>query len=114
MAVPQLTVCEMAPFSEWADRCLSEVERIALTDFVAAFPTAGDLVPNSGGVRKLRWRLAGRGKRGGARVIYFFGGVHIPLFLVMAYDKLRKADLTSAELKQMRELTAQLKRMARV
>jgi hypothetical protein len=114
MPAPQMTVCEMTPFSEWADRHLSETSRASLTDFLAAFPTAGDLVPHSGGVRKLRWRLTSRGKRGGARVVYFFGGNAMPLFLIMAYDKLRKVDLTSDELKRMRELTAQLKRMARI
>ena len=55
-------------------------------------PVAGDLIPGTGGVRKLRWGLDGRGKRGGARVIYFHHGAAMPLFALTAYAKNERAD----------------------
>ncbi len=51
----------------------------------------------TGGVRKLRWALAGRGKRGGARVIYFFHSPTMPLFLLTAFAKHERADLSQSE-----------------
>jgi hypothetical protein len=50
-------------------------------------PSVGDLIPETGGVRKIRWRRAGAGKRGGARVIYFYHDADRPLYLLMVYAK---------------------------
>lgn len=51
---------------------MSPDERALLVDFLAYNPRSGDLMQGTGGLRKVRWRLEGRGKRGGARVIYFY------------------------------------------
>ena len=48
---------------------MTDEERALLVDYLAYNPTSGDLIPGTGGVRKLRWGLPGRGKRGGARVV---------------------------------------------
>ena len=61
-------------------------------------------------MRKLRWGLAGRGKRGGARVIYFYHSPRIPLFSLTAFAKGRQTDLAQAERNNLRALTAPLKR----
>jgi hypothetical protein len=61
-------------------------------------------MPETGGVRKIRWATAGRGKRGGARVIYYFHNERLPLFLLAAYGKNEKADLSKAERKAMKRL----------
>jgi hypothetical protein len=58
---------------------------------------AGDLIAGTGGVRKLRWAVVGRGKRGGARVIYFVHSERLPLFLLTAYAKNVRADLSDKE-----------------
>lgn len=76
---------------------MPESDRARLVEFIAANPEAGDLVPQTGGIRKLRWALAGGGKRGGARVIYFFHNESFPVFLLAAYGKNEKANLTKAE-----------------
>lgn len=60
-------------------------------------PEAGDIVPESGGIRKVRWAAQGRGKRGGFRVIYYFHSETFPLFLLTVYAKNQRANLTKAE-----------------
>jgi len=76
-----------------------------LVDYLAHNPTAGELVPGTGGVRKLRWALEGRGKRGGARVIYFYHSADIPLFALTAYAKNERADLSHKDRNDFRRLT---------
>jgi putative transcriptional regulator len=58
-----------------------EAERAAFVDFIAQNPDAGDVIPETGGVRKIRWARAGTGKRGGARVVYFYHDRGRPLYL---------------------------------
>jgi hypothetical protein len=89
-----------------ATRCLlDDAERAALVDYLAYNPLAGDLIPTTGGVRKLRWRLEGRGKRGGARVIYYYHDAAMPLFLLTAYAKNVRDDLSHTERNTFRQLT---------
>ncbi|MDP1964711.1 MAG: type II toxin-antitoxin system RelE/ParE family toxin [Reyranella sp.] len=77
-------------------------------DYLAYNPTAGDLITGTGGVRKLRWRLEGRGKRGGARVIYFHDAAGMPLFALTAFAKNERADLSQQDRNDFRQLTALL------
>ncbi len=60
-------------------------------------PESGDLIPNTGGPRKLRWASGAQGKRGGVRVVYYFGADDMPLILFALYKKGRKDDLTEKE-----------------
>ncbi len=73
---------------------MSEAERAAIVDFFAAHPQAGDLIPGAGGLRKVRIPLAGRGKRGGARVISYVVNSR-GVYLLLAYAKNDQGDLTS-------------------
>jgi hypothetical protein len=75
----------------------SRNERAAIVNRVAVDPRCGVVIPGSGGIRKLRFGFGGRGKRGGARVIYLFGGDDVPVFLLAAFAKNEKADLTATE-----------------
>ena len=69
-------------------------------------PDAGSIIPGSGGLRKLRWRLPGRGKRGGARIIYYWKRAPGRLFLQFLYAKNVRSDLSRAQLRVLRELIA--------
>ena len=90
-------VVETPPYLADADRLFTAEERAAIVDRVAIDPRCGVVIPGSGGIRKLRFGFGGRGKRGGARVIYLFGGDDVPVFLLAAFAKNEKADLTAAE-----------------
>jgi len=67
-----VAVIETDQFLATTRKLMSEEERARLVDYLASNPEPGDLIPGTGGVRKLRWALQGRGKRGGARAIYYF------------------------------------------
>jgi hypothetical protein len=108
MAATPMTVVETAEFLRQAKSLLSGLERAELVVFVGANPEAGEIMPKTGGVRKIRWALAGAGKRGGARVIYYYHNESLPIFLLSAYAKNRKANLTKAERSAMKRLVPAL------
>jgi hypothetical protein len=90
-------VVETPPYLADANRLFTTEERAAIVDQVAIDPRCGLVIPGSGGIRKLRFGFGGRGKRGGARVVYLFGGDDVPVFLLAAFAKNEKADLTAAQ-----------------
>jgi hypothetical protein len=89
-----------------AEAVWDDAEREAFIDFIAHNPEAGDVIPETGGVRKIRWSRAGSGKRGGTRVIYFYHDVGRPLYLLMVYAKARQENLTPDEKRAVRKLAA--------
>jgi hypothetical protein len=70
-------------------------------------PDAGDLIPRSGGLRKIRVGVAGRGKRGGARVIYYWVTARSQIYLLLAYAKNAQEDLSEQQLRTLRALVKQ-------
>ena len=104
-----VSVVETPEFLTATRRIMDDEERAVLIDYLAYNPGAGDLIRGTGGVRKLRWGLTGRGKRGGARVIYFYHSPEIPLFALTAFAKGRRTDLAQAERNGLRELTTRLR-----
>lgn len=64
---------------------------------IAANPDSGDVIPGLGGVRKIRFGMAGRGKRGGGRAIYFVVWVNDTAYLLLAYSKADQTDLSAAQ-----------------
>jgi mRNA-degrading endonuclease RelE of RelBE toxin-antitoxin system len=67
-------------------------------------PAAGDIIKGSGGLRKIRWRSAARGKRGGIRIIYYWYTSEKEIYLLLAYGKNEKEDLSAKELKILKNL----------
>jgi hypothetical protein len=103
-----VSVVETPEFLAATQRIMDEEERGALVDYLARNPLAGDLIPGTGGVRKLRWALEGRGKRGGARVVYYCHNDAMPIFALTVYAKNERADLSQADRNDFRRLTAVL------
>ncbi|MCA3564013.1 MAG: type II toxin-antitoxin system RelE/ParE family toxin [Methylocystis sp.] len=87
---------------------LSDDERLALVDFIAAHPDAGDEIPGSGGARKLRLAGRGKGKSGGYRVITFYSGDGVPVFLLNVFSKGERANLSKAEVNALRVILGQI------
>lgn len=112
MRMRPITVAETALFMRQAGDVWTEEERLAFVDFIARNPEAGDLIPETGGVRKVRWSRQGSGKRGGVRVIYFYHRADRPLYLLMVYAKARREDLSPEAKRAVQALAARLKRAA--
>jgi hypothetical protein len=110
MPAPRITVAETPLFLRQAADVWDEDEHVEFVNFIAADPEAGDVIPDSGGVRKVRWRRSGTGKRGGVRVIYFYHDGSRPLYLLLVYAKASREDLSPAEKQIVRKLAAILKR----
>ena len=100
------TVVEMPEFIRCAKKLnLSDEEREQIIDMIASTPDAGDEISGTGGMRKLRVAGKGKGKSGGYRVITFFTGPDIPVFLITMYEKSQKENITDAEKKIMKTLS---------
>ena len=102
------TVVETPEYRRRVGRLLNEQQRKRLIDYLATTPDAGDVMPQTGGVRKFRWAAGGKGKSGGVRVITFYSGPPVPVFLLTVFGKGEKANLTKGERNQLRDLVRAL------
>ncbi len=97
---------ELPIFIRCAEALFEDDQLAQLQYMLLENPKAGDLIPGGRGLRKLRIPLTGRGKRGGARVIYYHWVSESRCYLVYAYAKNRSADLTKDQLKRLADLMA--------
>ncbi len=104
-----ITVAETPLFARQADDVWDNDERAEFVNFIAGNPEAGDVIPETGGVRKVRWGRSGGGKRGGVRVIYYYRDASLPVYLLLVYAKARREDLTPEEKRMVRKLATILK-----
>ncbi len=88
---------------------LTEGELDDALDTIARNPECGDLIPGTGGVRKLRIAAGGRGKRGGARMIFWYFDEENPIYLLTVFAKNERSDLSAAERNALKKLTAAMK-----
>ena len=102
------SIVETVPYLADAERLFGNDDRAAIVDMLAADPQFGVVIPGTGGVRKIRVAASGRGKRGGARVIYLFGGDDVPIFLLAVFAKNEKADVNQAERNELKKMSAAL------
>jgi hypothetical protein len=94
---------ETSIFTRLVYSYLTEDEYVGLQTYMFKFPEAGNVVPGSGGVRKLRWSLAGRGKRGGLRVIYYFKKQEDEIWMLTIYAKSQLDNIPAHILRQIAE-----------
>ena len=97
-----LTVVETTLFQRQWPHYWTEEERGAFAAYIAEHPSAGDVVPDSGGIRKVRWGRAGSGKSGGVRVIYFTRNAEGELVLLTLYAKAKTDNIAGQKLKEIR------------
>ena len=87
---------------------LLEDERRAIVNYVAQYPHSGDEMKGTGGARKIRFAGRGKGKSGGYRVVTFFAGNDIPVFLLSIFSKGEKANLSQAERNELKQILGSL------
>lgn len=109
MAYTYYALVETPTFTKSVTRLLSEDDYLELQHFLAERPEVGVIIRGSGGLRKLRWKRRGQGKRGGVRVIYYLLRPAGVILLLALYAKNDRADLTAAQLGALREYVATLK-----
>jgi hypothetical protein len=95
------TVAETAIFQRYAEEVWSQAERERFISFIAVSPEAGDIIPGSGGCRKVRWSTAGSGKQGGARVVYFLAPDGV-VWLLIVYKKAKFDNLPTSFLTELK------------
>jgi hypothetical protein len=106
------TVVETSAFTRRAEKLLSAEEYEDLIAYLSRYRAAGDEIPGTGGVRKLRFAAFGRGKSGGVRAIYYFYDESTPLYAIFLYGKNEQTDLTSAQKKEVTAFAATIKSAA--
>ncbi len=94
---------ETSVFTRRVTTLLRDDEYAALQQVFVENPKAGDLIPGSGGLRKLRWGLEGRGKRGGARVIYYYVFSREQFYMLLIYGKNEQDDLSAEQLRALKK-----------
>jgi len=108
MSRPLHTVVETPEFQRRLRRLLTTDECHSLIDYLAAHPDAGDVMPGTGGARKLRWAGQGKGKSGGVRVVTFFSGPPVPVFVLTVFGKGEKINLSKPEQNALRKVLGEL------
>ena len=105
----EMIFVELTPFAAFRAAFWSDDDLRSLQNFLMLSPEAGDVIPGGSGLRKLRWSAQGRGKRGGARVIYYR---HLPrdcIYLIHAFAKSEQSDLTRDQIRILAHLMKDLK-----
>jgi len=95
---------ETPTFTRWIRKLLDDSEYAKLQFALVLRPDWGKVIPGSGGLRKLRWAGSRRGKRGGLRIIYYWQTADDHIWLLVAYPKSERDDLSHDEIKQLKRL----------
>lgn len=99
-----MVIIETSVFTKQVQALLTAEEYQHLQTELVRRPEVGVVIPGSGGLRKVRWSMPGRGKRGGTRVIYYWAVKQDQLLMLLMYPKNVQDDLTPAQLKLLRQL----------
>ena len=93
-----MVIIETTVFTKKITSLLNDEEYRVLQNVLVEMPGSGDIIQGSGGIRKIRWSASGRGKRGGARIIYYWATNHDQIFMLYAYQKNERDDLSNDQL----------------
>ncbi len=99
-----MVIVETSFFTRQVQALMSNEDYRRLQTFLILRPDLGDLIPGSGGLRKVRWGATGRGKRGGVRVIYYWAIRQDRILMLFLYAKNEQDDLTPDQLKLLRKI----------
>ena len=105
----RMVIIETAVFTRLIRDLMDDDNYRQLQAALVQQPDAGDLIPGSGGLRKVRWKLEGKGKRGGVRIIYYWMTADDQLWMLYGYAKASQEDLTKAQQKALREVVERWK-----
>lgn len=98
-----IAIIELPSFNKKAAILFRTKELDELKKYLMIHPDKGDIIPSTGGIRKMRWTSGDKGKRGGARVIYFYYIYGSEIFLMTCYSKKDQEDISPSEKKQLRK-----------
>ena len=99
-----MVIIETSVFSRLIQELMSDDEYLQLQEALVTRPGSGDLIKGSGGLRKVRWRLEGSGKRGGVRVIYYWGTKDDQIRMLDVYRKSKQTDLTPEQIETLKAI----------
>ena len=106
---PEITVLQLPKFKAEATELIGVAGIEGVAVYLIDHPDAGNVIPGAGGARKLRWAAKGKGKRGGARVVYLYVVIAARIYLLRCYAKSIRTDLTADEKRELRQIAAHLK-----
>ncbi len=101
-----MVIIETSVFTRLIRELMEDEDYRELQVSLVQNPDKGDLIPGSGGLRKVRWKTTGKGKRGGIRIIYYWMRSDDQLRMLYAYPKTGQTDLTRDQLKTLRDIVA--------
>ncbi|MEP0805694.1 MAG: type II toxin-antitoxin system RelE/ParE family toxin [Chloroflexota bacterium] len=99
-----MEIVETSIFTKRVLEIMDDEEYRLLQQALAIRPDWGVVIPGSGGLRKLRWNIPGRGKRGGARIIYYWAVQESVILLLFIFRKNERDDLTPAQIQSLRKI----------
>lgn len=102
--IKRMIFIETAAFTEDIKAVMPDEIYAGLQQHLASYPDSGDTIQGTGGVRKIRWNIPGTGKRGGARVIYYWRVAEGQILMLLVYTKNKKDDLSAAQKKLLKKV----------
>jgi len=103
-----ITVVETRPYQERAAKLMTKEEQFDAITMIAQDAECGAVMRGTGGIRKARFAIGGRGKSGGVRLVYYFHNLDMPVFMLAVFAKNEKANLSAAERASLKGLTRTL------
>jgi hypothetical protein len=103
-----IILAEMGTYQRDVDEWFSVDEHEQIKTFLALHPESGEIIPDTGGIRKLRWPIKNRGNNRAVRIVYYFRDLNMPLYLLALYRKGERIDLREKCKREMRKLVNEL------